>query len=196
MHIHLNHENWFIQHVIAFFSSFVYPGLDSLWASRLVLLEKQMTLIIPLYLVHALKFYCPSCFFTFVTSYVLFWLFYVLRCVCLFSLTGLYPWFTFFWFPLESWFTWWLFWYIQLIFSSIVSKLLQKSYKCGYKDHVWSRCSDNYVKYRSLYDWTTIFGRSCYALRASVGYIDILCLCLRFKTHTFLCTRMGARTKI
>ena len=38
--------------------------------------------------------------------YVLFCLFYVPCCVCLFSMSGLCPLNTFFWFPLESWFSW------------------------------------------------------------------------------------------
>ena len=42
---------WFIQRVIVFLASFVYPGLDLLWATRRVFLEKQRTLILPLHLV-------------------------------------------------------------------------------------------------------------------------------------------------
>ena len=70
--------------------SFVYPGLDFLWATRRVFLEKQRTLTIPVHLVHAPSFlWSPSCSFTFVTLCVLFWLFYVLCSVCLFSMSGL-----------------------------------------------------------------------------------------------------------
>ena len=41
--------------------------------------------------------------FTFVTLYALF---YVLWCMCQFSMSGLCPWMTFFLFPLKSWCTW------------------------------------------------------------------------------------------
>ena len=61
-------------------SCFFYPGLDFLWATRWVFLEKQGTLTLPVHLI-----YVPSCSFTFVTLnvHVLFWLFHVLCCVCL-----------------------------------------------------------------------------------------------------------------
>ena len=45
-------------------------------------------------------------FIYFVTLYVLFWLYYVLCYLCLFSMSGLWPWLTFFWYPPESWFPW------------------------------------------------------------------------------------------
>ena len=43
-----------------------------------------------------LIFWCPSCSFTFVTLYVLCWLLYVICWSSRFSMSGLYPWFTFF----------------------------------------------------------------------------------------------------
>ena len=92
-------------------SSLVYPGLHFLWATQWVFLEKQRTLTLPLQLFHAPSFYwSPICSFTLVTLYVLLWLFYVLCCVCLFSMSALCPWVTFLWFPLEPWFPWLLFW--------------------------------------------------------------------------------------
>ena len=39
--IYLHNENWFVQRVIVFLSSFVYAGLDFLWTNRQVFLEKQ-----------------------------------------------------------------------------------------------------------------------------------------------------------
>ena len=75
-----------------FLSSFVYPGLVCLWATRRVFLEKQRTLTLPVQLVHAPSFMLgPSCSFTFVTFYALFQLRYVLCCVGLFSMSGLCP---------------------------------------------------------------------------------------------------------
>ena len=65
------------------------------------------SLTLPVHLVHALSFlWTSSCSFTFVALYVLFWFFYVLCCVYLFSLSGLCPWITFFWFLLQSCFPW------------------------------------------------------------------------------------------
>ena len=37
---------------------------------------------------------------------VLFWLFHVVFCTCLFSLSCHHPWIIFFWLPIESWFSW------------------------------------------------------------------------------------------
>ena len=50
-----------------------------------------------------------SCSFTFVALYVLFWLFHLLCCVYMVSMSGLCPWVIFFWFPLESWLPWLLY---------------------------------------------------------------------------------------
>ena len=44
--IHVHHENWFVQRVIVFLSSFIYHGHDFLWATRRVFLKTQMTLIL------------------------------------------------------------------------------------------------------------------------------------------------------
>ena len=53
--------------------------------------------------VHAPSFqWDPNCSFTYVALYILYWLFYVLCCLCLFSMSGLCPWITLFGFPLES----------------------------------------------------------------------------------------------
>ena len=40
--IHLHRENWFVQGVLVILSSFVYPGLDFLLATRRVFLEKLL----------------------------------------------------------------------------------------------------------------------------------------------------------
>ena len=54
--------------------------------------KSERTLNLLVHLVHAPKFqWSPSCSFTFVTLYVLFWLFHVLCCVRLFSMSGLVP---------------------------------------------------------------------------------------------------------
>ena len=59
--IHHRLENWCIQRVIVFLSSFVYPGLDILWATRRVFLEKQETLTLLVHLFHAPSFkWSPS----------------------------------------------------------------------------------------------------------------------------------------
>ena len=59
--------------IIIFLSSFVYPGLDLLWATRRVFREQQKTFTLPVHPVHAHGFkWSPICLFTFVTLYLLF----------------------------------------------------------------------------------------------------------------------------
>ena len=86
--IHLHHENWFVQDVIVFLSSFVYPGLPfyeklgwCFWKSRGRLPYRYTWSMLPVL----------SCSFAFVTLYVLLYLLYVLCCVCLFSMSGFVP---------------------------------------------------------------------------------------------------------
>ena len=89
----------------SFPSSFVYPGSEFLWATRRAFVEKRERLSYRLtwsMLVVFIK--SLICSFTFVAMYVLFWLFYVRCCLCLFYMSGLYPWIIFFWLSLESWF--------------------------------------------------------------------------------------------
>ena len=68
--------------------------------------------------------------FTFVALYVLFWLFHVLCCVCLFSLSSLCPWISFLLFPLESWFVW-------LLSLSLSLMTLDKCFKLSCLKIIW-----------------------------------------------------------
>ena len=94
------------------------------------------TLTLPVHQVLASSFWWSLSFsFTFVTLYVLFWLFTVLCCMYLFAMSGLYPWITFFWFPSESCFPWLLFvglfdvWWVYtggLLHISMIMRLIEK----------------------------------------------------------------------
>ena len=79
-------KNQFAHHVMGFLSSFIYLELDLIWATQLVFLEKQRTFTLPVHLVHAPSFCWSHFSFAFVSFCVLFWLFHVLCCVCLFPL--------------------------------------------------------------------------------------------------------------
>ena len=84
------------QRVVVYLSSFVYHGLDFLWATRQMFLEKQRTLTLPLNLFHAHSFNG-----VWVAHLLLvLWMYdfsYFVYCVCLFSMFSLCPWITFFW---------------------------------------------------------------------------------------------------
>ena len=85
-HLHMRTD---LFNALVFLSSFVYPGHDFLWATRWVFLERQRTLTLPVHVVHAPSFLVEF-EFTFVSLYVLFWLFYILCCACLFFVPGLH----------------------------------------------------------------------------------------------------------
>ena len=81
----------FFQHVIVFLSSFVFPGVDFLWATRRVFLEKRRTLIISMHLLHALSFlWSPSCSFTSLLRMYYFG-YFMFVVVCLFFMPGFVP---------------------------------------------------------------------------------------------------------
>ena len=81
-------------------------GLYFLWAIWQVFLEKHRTLTLPVHLVHSPIFSEFAHLLLFVRV-ILVILCYLL-CVPVF-LSGLNPWTTFFWLPLESWIPWLLF---------------------------------------------------------------------------------------
>ena len=71
----------------------------------LFFLEKQRTFTLPGHPVFSGVWVAHSlCFFV-----ALFQFLHVLCCVCVFSMSGLCPWITLFWLPLEPWFHWLLF---------------------------------------------------------------------------------------
>ena len=88
--VSVHYKNQLFHHVIVFLSYFVYPGLDFLWATRLLFLEKHRMLTLPVHLIHIHAtsiWWRPNFSFAFVSLDVLFWLFHVLSCACLFSLS-------------------------------------------------------------------------------------------------------------
>ena len=82
---HLHHENRFVQLVIVFFP--LSSSLILLFISSSAGVSRKA---IPVHLVYSSCFY-RSCSFSFVALYVLYWLFCVLCCACLFSTSGLSP---------------------------------------------------------------------------------------------------------
>ena len=89
--------------VILFLSSFNYPILDFLWATRRMFLKEERTLTRPVHLVHAPRFWLEyQLLFMYYLSY---FMFFVVSDLLVSSLS----WITFFCFPLEVCFPWLLF---------------------------------------------------------------------------------------
>ena len=98
---------WCVQRDIVFLSSFIYPG--RLFMSNLVVFLSRkaeayqytwsmLPVFSGVWVAHLLCYILVS----YIGSILIIMFFAV--SVCLFSMFGLCPWITFFWFPLESWF--------------------------------------------------------------------------------------------
>ena len=95
---HLHHENWFVNS-FPFFFPIPWTWLFMSNSAGVCRKAEDAYSTLPLFsgvrIVHCLLLQWMY--------YFGYFMFFVL-CVCLFSMSGLCPWITFFWFPLEFWF--------------------------------------------------------------------------------------------